>query len=165
MRGLSYVFSDRLANWWARIVGKKLIRRIADAGTDAFVELLLQAMDLAFLLCRGFRRNIRDFNARYVFATRDGAVGATADFEAGDMRVEGAPADDATVRVVFTDAEALRAFLFNRDQDILQSVLNNDVEVQGNLNYVFKLGFMARDLERRLGMDLKYVPDAPGAPA
>jgi hypothetical protein len=30
--------------------------------------------------------------------------------------------------------------------------LNNEVEIDGNLNYIYKLGYMAHDLERRLGL-------------
>ena len=46
----------------------------------------------------------------------------------------------------------MNAFLFSRDQDILDSLLANDVELDGNLNYIYKFGFMARDLGRRLGV-------------
>jgi hypothetical protein len=47
----------------------------------------------------------------------------------------------------------LRAFLLSKNQDILDSVLANTVEVDGNLNYIYKFGFMVRDLIRRLGFD------------
>ena len=58
----------------------------------------------------------------------------------------------ATVTVTFKDSAAMRRFLFSKDQDILASLLANEVEVDGNLNYIYKLGFMARDLTRRLGI-------------
>jgi hypothetical protein len=45
----------------------------------------------------------------------------------------------------------LRDFIFSRDQDILNSILANQVEVDGNLNYIYKFGFMARDLAKRVG--------------
>jgi len=56
------------------------------------------------------------------------------------------------IRVTFKDWTALRDFLFFGDQDILDSLLENKVEVDGNPNYIFKFGFMARDLGRRLGV-------------
>jgi len=59
---------------------------------------------------------------------------------------------DWNVRVTFRNAEGLRAFLLSKNQDILDSILRNDVEVDGNLNYIYKLGFMARELTRRLGL-------------
>ena len=56
-----------------------------------------------------------------------------------------------TVTITFKDSAAVRRFLLSKDQDILSSIMANEVEVDGNLNYVYKLGFMARDLTRRLG--------------
>ena len=56
------------------------------------------------------------------------------------------------VKVTFKNAQALRDFLFSGDQDIVDSLLKNEVEVDGNLNYIYKFGFMARDLEHRLGI-------------
>jgi hypothetical protein len=87
-----------------------------------------------------------------VFTTADGKLAATARFDNGDMHVDTKAASDWTVRVKFTDAAALRRFLFATGQDILGSILDNDVELDGNVNYVYKLGFMARDLEHRLGL-------------
>ena len=56
------------------------------------------------------------------------------------------------VAVTFDDAAALRRFLFSRDQDILATLMANDVAVDGNLNYMHKFGFLARDLTTRLGL-------------
>jgi hypothetical protein len=120
--------------------------------TDKFVELLLYGMELAFILFAGYRRNLRGFRAAYVLRTADQRVAASALFGGGGMTVrrEAVAAPNATI--TFKDSASLLRFLFSRDQDILASVLANDVEVDGNLNYVYKLGYMARDLERRLGL-------------
>lgn len=117
-----------------------------------FLESLLNNMDLAFCLSGEYRRNIAGFKGRYLFRTADGAVAASAVFDRGNMRVRKEGIGDWNVRVTFRDAEGLRAFLFSKNQDILDSILRNDVEVDGNLNYVYKLGFMARELTRRLGL-------------
>lgn len=151
LRVLSYLFSDGLANRTAGFFSKRLVEQFRSNATDDFLELLLRGMDLAFCLCRGFRKNIQGFKARYVFATADGTVGATADFQAGDMRVLSAAEQGWNVQVTFANGAALRNFLFSKDQDILNSLLANDVEVDGNLNYIYRFGFMVRDLERRLG--------------
>jgi hypothetical protein len=34
----------------------------------------------------------------------------------------------------------------------MDSLLANEVEVEGNLNYIYKFGFMAKELLQRLGM-------------
>jgi hypothetical protein len=59
--------------------------------------------------------------------------------------------DDWDVRITFKDAPALNAFLFSKDQDIINSILANEVSVDGNLNHVYRFGFLARDLAHGLG--------------
>jgi hypothetical protein len=70
------------------------------------------------------------------------------------MTVHAEAIDDWDVKVTFKDAAALRAYLFSRNQDILDSILKNDVEVDGNLNYIYRFGFLARDLIHRLGIEI-----------
>lgn len=136
----------------ASILQKRLLKELTDEATDKFLELLLEGMDLAFALSGDYRRNIDGFRGRYLFRTADGAVASSAIFDGGNMRVGHAGIEDWGVRITFRDAAGLRAFLFSRDQDILDSILRNDVEVDGNLNLVYKLGFMARELTRKLGI-------------
>ena len=109
-------------------------------------------MDLAFCLWPDYRRNIRDFEGRYLFRTADHSVTASAFFGDGEMHVRREEIPSWNVCITFRNASALRDFLFSRNQDILDSLLKNEVEVQGNLNYIFKFGFMARDLFHRLGV-------------
>lgn len=151
LRGLSFLFSDGLANRLAKLLSRRFVDQLRKAATDDFVELLLHAMDVMFCLSRGYRSNLDGFSARYVFATADGSVGATADFVDGDMSVSHDAASDWTARVEFTSPAALRRFLLSDDADILESILANDVRVDGNINYIYKLGFMIRDLQHRLG--------------
>jgi hypothetical protein len=131
---------------------KPLIEQLCGSATDALVGLLLRGMDLAFCLSRAYRRNIKNFEGRYLFTTTDGSVVESATFTDSNMHVQHDGIRDWDVKVTFKDAPALKAFLFSQDQDILDSVLRNDVEVEGNLNYIYKFGFMARDLMRRLGV-------------
>ena len=152
LRWFSYVFPDFAGNWTLRMFSRQVMKELSAGATDKFLELLLRGMDLAFSLSKSYRGNIENFNARYVFTTRKGRVGATADFADGNMRVHDSAKDQWNVRVTFTDSAALRRFLFGKDQDILNSLLANEVEVEGNLNYLYKFGFMAKDLGQRLGV-------------
>jgi hypothetical protein len=151
-RPIPYLFSDTINNVITRLFLRKLRKELVGKATDIFLELLLMGMDLAFYLSKGYRKNIKDFEGRYLFRTADDVVAAAATFKDGDMEVHKEAIDDWDVRVTFKDADALNAFLFSRDQDILNSLLANDVELDGNLNYIYKFGFMARDLGRRLGV-------------
>lgn len=150
LRPIPYLFTDIIGGFLARLFSRRLRREIAGKLTDKFLELLLKGMDLAFYLSKGFRKNIKNFEGRYLFRTADNLVAATAVFKNGDMKVCEKAQEDCDVRITFKNPGALRAFIFSKDQDILDSVLKNDVEVDGNLNYIYKFGFMARDLARRL---------------
>ena len=154
LRSISYL-PDRVGNFIARIGSRrlrKLRKQLSGKVTDDFLDLLLDGMDLAFCLSKGYRKNIKNFEGRYLFRTGDGRVAGSAIFKHGDMKTPEDAIGDWDARVTFKDADALNAFIFSRDQDILDSILANDVEVDGNLNYIYKFGFMARDLGRRLGV-------------
>ena len=152
LRPIPSLFCDTAGNFITKLSLRKLRKELVGKVTDTFLESLLNGMDLAFSLSKGYRRNIRDFEGRYLFRTADDIVAAAAIFKHGDMEVYREAIDDWDVRVTFKDADALNAFIFSRDQDILDSLLANDVEVDGNLNYIYKFGFMARDLGHRLGV-------------
>jgi hypothetical protein len=151
LKPLSIVIGDRIGHCITRLFSKKMLVQIEGVATDTFIELLLKGMDLAFALSRGYRENITGFKANYLFRTRDGLVNASVLFANDDMKVLDGAIADWDVCVDFKNAEALRKFMFSKEQDILNSILANEVEVQGNLNLIYKFGFMARDLAHRLG--------------
>jgi len=129
-----------------------LVHHLEGTVTDKFLELLLDGMKLAFAFSRDYRRNLRGFRGGYVFRTADRSVAVSATFEDGAMHVHAEELPEWNVRVTFENPQALRSFLLSRDQDILNSILRDEVEVEGNLNYVYKLGHMARELVQRLGI-------------
>jgi hypothetical protein len=120
--------------------------------TDKFVEVLFFSMEVSFILLASYRRNLRGFRGSYVVRTADKRVAASAVFGHEKMTVKTDAVASPNVTVTFKDPAALRRFLFSKDQDVLASLMANEVEVDGNVNYVYKLGFMARDLTRRLGI-------------
>jgi hypothetical protein len=141
---------------WARGLMRKEIEELRGALEgqliDKFLEALLAGMSMAFLVLGSYRRNIKGFKGAYLFRTVKGRVAAGARFESGRMTLLPTEVPAYDVAVTFNDPAALRRFLFSRDQDILASILANDVSVDGNLNYVYKFGFLARDLTNRLGL-------------
>lgn len=123
------------------------------------LESLLKGMSLAFYLSRnapavlhleGYHANIEGFEAVYAFATEEGPVHTTAAFKDGKMLVKGGTPNKWDLRVNFKDVAAFWKFIFSGGKDIIESLLANDVQVYGNLNYLYKFGFMARDLMDRL---------------
>ena len=153
LRAVPVLFSDRLGALLLRRWARRLRDEIDGELTDAFLELLLDAMDLAFVLVNDYRRNLRGFRGAYAFTTADARVATSAVFADETMTVHHDTGKAWNVLVTFKDAAALRRFLLSKDQDVLESLLANEVEVDGNLNYLYKLGFLARDLVRRLQID------------
>jgi hypothetical protein len=142
----------------------ELIEGLSGTIADWTLENLLIAMQLGFeasnafpaalLGLQGYHANIEGFNAVYAFATENGVVQSAAIFRDGEMLVERNPElENWDIRVNFRDVDALWKTIFSGGTDIIDSVLANDVQVYGNLNYLFKFGFMARDLKERLGLD------------
>jgi hypothetical protein len=147
----------------------ELIESLSETIADWTLENLLKAMSLAFqvsnafpavlLGLQGYHANIEGFDAVYAFATDDGDVQASAIFKGGEMTIETTTPDQwdppqrRDIRVNFKDVDALWKLLFSGGEDIIDSVLANDVQVYGNLNYLFKFGFMAKDLKGRLRLN------------
>jgi hypothetical protein len=138
--------------------------------TKEFLVLLLKAMECAFqknllgdLLIpemKDFRRNLDGFEGRYLFLSKKDGVCAAAVFKNNDMDVieyvlpeDRDLQDDWNIIITFKDSQTILDFLFSGDQDILNVVLANGVELQGNINYMLKFGFMAKDLTRKTGLD------------
>lgn len=132
----------------------RLERRLASClGTElaeSFLELLLNLMRLVLLVDPGFRRNIEGFRGRYVLASADGGLALTASFADGRLRVRRGKLPDANLTLTFRDERALFGLLSSPRPDILGSLLRQDVVTAGNLNYLYKLAYMATSLLRRV---------------
>ncbi len=142
---------DGIGHFIVKRSSKNLVNQWAGELTDECLEALLKGMEFAFWVSRGYRKNIKTFKGAYVFRTGDGKVVSSATFDDGDMDVHERAVEDWDVRVTFKNQQAFWKFLFSKNQDILGSILANDVEVDGNLNYLYRFGFLARDLGHRLG--------------
>ncbi len=142
-----FSFSKRMRRRGINSKISELIEEILKEASDRFPMLLLEGMSWAFFLDRDFRKNIENFEGRYVFRTgKNPAEEYSATFRDGGMKVKEGGLEEWDVRITFQDAEGLKAFLFSKDNDMLNAVLENKVQTDGNLNYLYKFGFMARSL-------------------
>lgn len=148
----------RLGGWAAKRLPRTIGERLENIWTEWFLKLFLWFFGLSFRLFPELRKNIEDFEAKYVFKTRDGAVRESAIFKKDGnggpvMMRKDEPVPDPDVTVVFENAYVLKRYLYSlADQDILDLILKNDVQLDGNWNYVCKLLFMIRDLHFRVGL-------------
>ena len=107
-------------------------------------------MSLAFKIDANFRRNIEGFTGRYQFRSVDNSVTIAVLFTGKDLEVEERLIPDADVSVIFKDGRSLMNYLLATDRDILKLVLNNEVVLKGNMNYMMKFGYMANHLQLAL---------------
>lgn len=136
--------------WWRRRVERQFMKCLESEAAEEFLELLLKLMSLAFKLDKDFRRNIKGFRGRYQFRSVDNSVTVAAVFTGKGLKVEERLIPDADVTVIFKDGKSLLNYLLATDRDILRLVLNNEVVLKGNVNYVLKFGYMANHLQLAL---------------
>lgn len=134
------------ANRFKRVAAQYL-EAIKSEGAEEFLQLLLKAMKLVFFIDKDFRRNIENFNGRYLFCSKDRSITVAAVFENGRLKVSEEEIDNTNMTVTFKNAKALMGFLLSPKPDILGSMLRQDVAVDGNLNYLYKFAFMAKRLQ------------------
>lgn len=153
-RPIANVFNGADA-FFTKIRAWGLKKQVLGTATDKFIEILLKGMDWFFYLTPDddFRRHLKNFNGRYYFKTEDETVKVSATFNNGDMQVHEDAIKDWDVMVKFRDGEALRKYIFSEKQDIFESISENAVEVDGNINHIFKFGFIVQNLMQRLGIE------------
>jgi len=146
----------RWSDGLTRLFSGRLKRQIEVQVTDDLLGLLLGVMDLAFVISKDFRRNIKGFRGKYVFATEPaggaGVVEESIAFADGAMRRFDDALSDYNVKVTFSDPATLRKYVLSTEHDILDLMLENKVTVEGNVNYVYRFLFMVSDLFKRIGI-------------
>ena len=152
LRAASRILPSSFRNGILRFSSRSLFGELRDGITDQFLQLMLGSMDTAFTLFPDLRKNIKGFRATYVFRTGNDRVAASAIFDDGDMRVDRQAASSYKVRVTYKDADAFWRFLRATDEDVLESLVKNEVAVDGNANYAYKFAYMSREVTRRLGI-------------
>lgn len=114
---------------------------------EEFLQTLLNLMMIVFVVNYDYRRNIKNFEGRYQFCSKDGQVTIAAVFHNGRMAVMEKKIERPNITITFRDGKTLLNFIISPRQDILGSMLRHDVVTDGNLNYLYKFGFMAKQLQ------------------
>ena len=135
---------------------------------DPSLELLLSIMQGAIQIStkpycpprlKGYHENLQYgdkenpfyFSGKYLFDAKGGARSGAV-FKSGEMERKPQGIDDWNVRVVFKNDRALVRYLLKGVDvggvkvDAAEAMLKNEVQVFGNFNYLFKFGYMTKDL-------------------
>jgi hypothetical protein len=150
-RVVALLLPDPVGRWLTKRACRPLLSHLQRNVTEGFLVTLLRGMDLAFCLSRGYRKNLRGFTGRYVFQTENGSVAASALFANGAMTIRDQAVVEWDAKVTFRNEAALWATLIG-GKDVFEAILADEVTVDGNLNYIYKFGFLAADLQRMLGV-------------
>jgi hypothetical protein len=134
----------------ARKAAQRFMQALESETAETFLEVLLKLMGLVFFLDRDFRRNIQDFNARYLFCSQDRQITVAAVFKNRRLKVREEWIDNTHITVCFRDAKALMGLLLTPKPDILGSMLRQDITLDGNLNYLYKFAYMAKHLQLKV---------------
>ncbi|MBN2717404.1 MAG: hypothetical protein JXX14_16240 [Deltaproteobacteria bacterium] len=134
------------------LLAQKLNDALSAEITEEGFKLLLKGMALFALIDSDFRKNLKDFNGRYLFKTIDGPINVAVTCRNGKMSVYEKTLEHYNVRVDFKDYKAVVDFLTDPDLDVLDQMLNQKLKFSGNLNYLYKFGYMARHLMVQLGI-------------
>lgn len=136
--------------WQQKRAERRLEECLESEAAEDFLQIILSLMRLAFKLDKDFRQNIIGFVGKYQFRSTDNSVTVAAIFNGKDMKVKKRLIPDANVSVIFKDGRALLNYLLTTDRDILRMLLNNEVVLKGNVNYMMKFGYMANHLQLAL---------------
>lgn len=129
------------------IAMKKFIECLESEFAEEFLELLLDIMKVVFIVDHDFKRNIIGFNGRYQFRSVDGSITVAAIFGDDHMDVREEEISEPDITVIFKDSKALMNYLLSPKQDVLGSMLRQEVTLDGNLNYLYKFAYMAKRLQ------------------
>ncbi len=135
-----------LKNSEAKSIAERFLQSLESEFVDESLFLLLSLFCLVFKVDKNFRKNIENFNGRYLFNSRDKKVEVGVVFKNGKMKVESSGISKADVVVTFNDVPSLMKFVLSKDPNILNAVLNQTIVIDGNLNYIYKFGYMAQHL-------------------
>ena len=147
--------SERVGSMVARncLRTRKLRKMLQEEEIPKLCPALLRVMDLFFCLSRDYHRNIENFEGQYLFDTRDGEFSAGVIFSDGYLRIPEGDMLNPDVRITFANPRGLLQFILCRQEDILDLLLENRMDIKGNVNLGLKFWYMVKELKQRLGLE------------
>jgi hypothetical protein len=118
-----------------------------DMVAEAFLAVLLKLMALILLVNREYRKNIKDFDASYVFTDKSNKIYVTAEFKNNKLKIKKKRISEPDFTLVFRDGKTLFAIFLSESMDMLDSLLHQKVSFEGSVNYLNKFAYMAMRLK------------------
>ena len=141
-----------------RLARKKFVNQVQEEVTEEFLKILLQLLRFCCYLDEYLRRSIENFNGKIEFRSENKGIRVVAEFRdgylhPGELKPDEQLTPPANASVVFKNPEAVKNFLLppgglQGRRDVLRSLLNNEIRLEGNFNYIYRFGFLATHLQR-----------------
>ncbi|CCK81411.1 MULTISPECIES: hypothetical protein [Desulfobacula] len=161
LEGLSERMQKTLIANNLRTLKNDIENEVAGGALDNLLYLLLKAMSLLFVVNKDYRKNIKDFTASYAICSRDKKIDVSAVFkkvnvlfaQQDGMKAMDSLVENPTTTVTFKDGKAMADFLLSGNTDVIAGMLNNQLSVSGNLNYLFKFIYLLWLIPELLGIN------------
>ena len=161
LEGLSEKLQKTLIQKELKRLKADIEAEVAGEALDKLLYLLLKAMGLLFIVNKEYRKNIKDFTATYVICSEDKKIDVSAIFKKSNgifskkdgMAVKDTIVENPTTTVTFRDGKAMAGFLLSGNPDVIAGMLDNQLSVSGNLNYLFKFVYLLWLIPELLGIN------------
>jgi hypothetical protein len=114
------------------------------------LRTLLDFLCLSYSSNAELKKHIRNIHAKYRFSFRGLNSAVSLEIKNGRMRVFHGNIDQPHVILEFRNPEAFRNLIFSDKADILEVILKQDVVVDGNFVYLFKLLYLVKHFQIKL---------------
>ncbi len=132
----------------ARKLLKGLLYNLEAKATEDILQHLFYIMRLTFFFSKSYRQNIIDFNGKYTFQTADKKVLASIHFQNNSIHITEASIQEPDVIFTFKTPADIINYIFSSEPNMLNIILEQRVVIDGNFNYMYKLGYMAQSLKK-----------------
>jgi hypothetical protein len=140
-----------------RLARNKFLNQVKEEATEEFLKILLQFLRFCSYLDEYLRQSIGTSKWKIELRSEDKDIRVLAEFENGHVKPRELEPNEqvvppANASVVFKNPEAVKNFLLppgglQGRRDVLRSYLNNEIRLEGNLNYIYRFGFLATHVQ------------------
>jgi len=99
-----------------------------------------------------FQKNLKGFSGSLQLRTVDDRIQIGLKCKQGKICVDTQKKDGWDVVVIFKNMESFQYFMLSNNPDIMAEAIQNNINISGNINQLYKLGFVLNDLRERIGL-------------
>jgi hypothetical protein len=99
-----------------------------------------------------YQRNLKHYTGSCKLRTADDRIRLGLSCKNGICQINNRKKNDWDVVVTVGDEDHFAEFILSQDPDILKEVIRDNISVCGNVNHLYKWGYLLQDLGSRVGV-------------